>query len=299
MSYILDALKRSEQERHQGELNHATIDTIMIPKKAVKHYWWPYALIVALCVNVLAFIYFQFSTNVSVDVSKGAPSIEKAGSPELDNRANEKQGQQYMPSHAIEKPLPSHLMKTPKLTKRYEAPTPIKQQSAQKTEKMILGDTAYDVIRPKGYSENSSAKSSYEDVYLQQESVEAERIEKPIEESIEEEQKVEEANAAMSDAAGTETRHVEANDVIDFSDIQHINDMPVAFQKNIPDIRFNSHIYSLTPADRRVMINDLYLREGQDFSGVVIDSIGEYYLLLSKGARRFKIPVLRDWQSPR
>ena len=81
--------------------------------------------------------------------------------------------------------------------------------------------------------------------------------------------------------------------------VPHLVELPLSFQKSVPDLTFNSHIYSSSPASRRVMINDNYLRVGDTFEGLRVDDITEDGVVLSRNGRRFRVGVVRDWVSPR
>lgn len=81
--------------------------------------------------------------------------------------------------------------------------------------------------------------------------------------------------------------------------VPHLVELPVSFQKSIPDLIFNSHIYSTDPAARRVMINDRYLRPGDSFDGIRVETITEDGVVLSKQGQRFRVGSVRDWVSPR
>ncbi|MDX1754927.1 MAG: general secretion pathway protein GspB [Marinobacter sp.] len=81
--------------------------------------------------------------------------------------------------------------------------------------------------------------------------------------------------------------------------VPHLVELPLSFQKGVPNLIFNSHIYASDPAARRVMINDHYLRVGDTFSGIRVDRITEEGVELSKDGRRFRVGVVRDWISPR
>ena len=285
MSYILEALKRSEQERHQGELAHATIDTIMMPAKQARHQWWPYLLIAVLAINFLVYLYFKLSTSTvestSVVVEQSAPANESAVEKTIQNHSSTIDDS-FLSQN--EKPLPAHLLQTPKLTKRYDlndhsretkvaGPTPVKKKS--------LNADGLEVIKPK----QAFVRISSEDLMTPQSKLDANTYKDKAQfqsESFESEQQTE----------------LKSLKVENFDDTKHLNDLDISFQKGIPNIRFNSHIYSSNPTDRRVMINDLYLREGQGFSGMTIETIGEFYIVLSKNSLRFKIPVLRDWFTP-
>ena len=278
MSYILEALKRSEQERHQGELAHATIDTIMMPSKQVRHQWWPYLLIVVLIINLLAFLYFQLiddsvAPEVTDIVAQQDASNNEYFTPQVIETSTVQKkvlSEKVVAQSSNEKPIPAHLTQTPTLTKRYDLNDYLPQKglvvSSQAKQKNYSNE-GLEIIKPKSVSRRISSEVLMVTQGEQQAIVE---------------QQVEEGHAKIEN----------------FEDIYHLNDLDLSFQKNIPNLRFNSHIYSVNPSDRRVMINDLYLREGQGFAGMTIETIGEFYIILSKGSQSFKIPVLRDWFAP-
>jgi general secretion pathway protein B len=59
MSYILDALKKSEQERGRGNAPSVqTLHTTGQNYSATKTHYWPYILLVAVFVNLAALLYF-------------------------------------------------------------------------------------------------------------------------------------------------------------------------------------------------------------------------------------------------
>lgn len=78
----------------------------------------------------------------------------------------------------------------------------------------------------------------------------------------------------------------------------HLVELPLSFQKKVPDLIFNSHIYASEPSARRVMINDNYMRPGESFSGITVERITEEGVELSMDGRRFRVGVVRDWVSP-
>lgn len=59
MSYILDALKKSEQERGHGNIPDVqTVHSSGLNYRSEKRAYWPYILIAAVVLNLLAIIYF-------------------------------------------------------------------------------------------------------------------------------------------------------------------------------------------------------------------------------------------------
>ena len=75
MSYILDALKKSEQERGHGTAPSVqTLHTTGSHHPASKNHMWPYILIAAIAVNLAALLYFMLG-DTDVASSAHAPQI--------------------------------------------------------------------------------------------------------------------------------------------------------------------------------------------------------------------------------
>lgn len=83
------------------------------------------------------------------------------------------------------------------------------------------------------------------------------------------------------------------------SSVPHLVELPLAFQKSVPDLTFNSHIYASEPSSRRVMINNRYLRAGDVFAGIRVEQITEEGVILSRNGRSFRMGIVTDWVSPR
>ncbi|WP_334312382.1 general secretion pathway protein GspB [Marinobacter sp. SS21] len=81
--------------------------------------------------------------------------------------------------------------------------------------------------------------------------------------------------------------------------VPHLVELPLSFQRQVPSLIFNSHIYASDPSGRRVMINNHYLRIGDSFSGIRVERITEEGVELSLHGRQFRVGVVRDWVSPR
>lgn len=81
--------------------------------------------------------------------------------------------------------------------------------------------------------------------------------------------------------------------------VPHLVELPLSFQKSVPNLTFNSHVYSSQASSSRVMINGHYLQTGQSFSGLRVEKITEDGVVLSKDGRVFRVGVVRDWVSPR
>ena len=71
------------------------------------------------------------------------------------------------------------------------------------------------------------------------------------------------------------------------------------FQKSVPDLTFNSHIFASDPSASRVMINGHYLKPGDGFGPLLVERITEDGVVLSKNGQYFRVGTVRDWVSPR
>lgn len=342
MSYILDALKRSEQERHQGELTHATIDTIMLKAKPVKHQWWPYLLIAVLVLNLGVYLYFQFSKDTNNNELESGNGLVKNETEKAvtDSSINQKSASVKHPAMDVlenntesqmVKPLPTHVLQTPKSNKYYDlnqvsagsedkrlnsnnnTALSVANNSSKALAKREFNADGFEVIRPKQVL--APAQKITPDIAQNKQSVSDVKVlnnakVKEITQintissvnDIPENYELIEPTRDIPIASQIPVQTAESKPVAiqtdRFESLQHLSDLAPEFQKSIPDIRFNSHIFSNIPSERRVMINDLYLKEGQGFSGLKIVTIGEFYIELEKQGQSFKLPVLRDWFRP-
>ncbi len=68
MSYILDALKKSEQERGHGNIPDVqTVHSSSLNYRSEKKTYWPYILVIAVILNLLAIIYFIVDKKSAVE----------------------------------------------------------------------------------------------------------------------------------------------------------------------------------------------------------------------------------------
>jgi len=304
MSYILDALKRSEQERHQEHVADLSSDMLILPARSKKVHLWPYLIIAALAFNVLAYVYFNISEPIEENSIKDGTQSDSIAPLKAEALVSKKV---YPINHTApsillsneRRRIPAHVMQTPVLTKgvdiqKFDGLKNVNQtnpylednqtsytQGSQFNEKENFNDRFGEyheegiLIRPKSYQKQQSSDLPIESEVIrpalmipQGEPVDLPAVEMAIE-------------------------SVEA-----FEGVPHLSELSTSFQRGIPDLTFNSHIFSHSVASRRVMINSIYLKEGQGFLGMSLVEIGEYYILVAKDDQQFKLPVLRDWASP-
>ncbi|MBJ6137739.1 general secretion pathway protein GspB [Marinobacter litoralis] len=236
MSYILEALKKSEAERRQGKAPDLGQQVQMIyrpKKKPVSAVVW---VVLALIINavVLAYVFWpsrQLPEAAGVSAAAVEPGAET--SPEAPVRALQAK------------------------TEPEFQPEPVSQVPVRPAEP------------PQAVTESGLNEPQFEQPTII----------------------VPNQPAQQSLPAPVQTRPQER--------VPHLVELPLSFQKSVPDLIFNSHIYSSDPAASRVMINNRYLRAGQSLGSLLVENITEDGVVLSKNGQRFRVGIVRDWVSPR
>jgi len=109
MSYILDALKKSEQERGNGNIPGVqTVHTSSLNYNNKKTYW-PYILIAAVLLNLVAIIYFVFDkesqNTVEAIATTDQISTENISAPATTTEQVQVENKQTVPAAVTEKPI--------------------------------------------------------------------------------------------------------------------------------------------------------------------------------------------------
>ncbi len=269
MSYILDALKKSEEERHQGQVPSLGGGSTLIHSSAHKSVMWPWVIAALLLFNMLFIAYWLLSADVgdshSGDVSDDVSQryIEESNAPVAYDQDVE--------------------------------PVIVHQQNKMRVDPVIYPDEA--IISPE-YAVPKTTLSKA--TRLEYKSTEPELITPSV--AVIEEPMIITPKSGARPYAGPVYDDISEEVIVDepdLSSVKHVSDFPQSFQRRIPDLMFNSHIFTDTPSSRRVMINNVYLREGQVFSGLKVVQITEEGVVLSLDDEAFNVGVLRDWQSPR
>jgi general secretion pathway protein B len=245
MSYILDALRKSETERRQGRVPDLGQQVQLIhrpKKKRVSPALWV-SLALMLNAGVLAFVFWPGTPLPWVSESQSEFQSE---TPAASDRAT------------VPEPAP--------ITPPTES-EPVLEDPVAETGAIPEPDPA-EAIPPPTATEPAAAESRERATVIV-------------------------PSSAISETAAPMVEPEQAGRV------PHLVELPLSFQKSVPDLTFNSHIYSSSPASRRVMINDTYLRVGDVFEGLRVDDITEEGVVLSRDGRRFRVGVVRDWVSPR
>lgn len=264
MSYILDALRKSESDRYQEKLPELGGSAPIWLRKKKKSSVWPWVIVVALLLNagVLAYLFWPRPT-MPTPASEPAPASEPVPTATSTPASVSAAPAPVSEPVALAPPAPHQPQEdiAPPDEPAFQAAQPafVRQPIAPLPEDELSDDAPVDevVIGP-GYQIRPSAE------------------EQPV---------PQEAELSQEDELPQETP----------DDIPRIEDLSPADQQMIPALKFSSHIYSSNPESRRIVINQRYLREGQSVQGVRVVEVTEEGVVLGVSGMVFRIPVLRDW----
>lgn len=291
MSYILDALRRSESERQQGRVPDLAHSVQMVHKP--KRRAIPVGVWVALALffngAILAVIFWPGSGFLASTVDDhAAESVTQAESEPKPEQVQEKSPAKTEP--ATEKGTETEIEKTP---------APVLEVPAERAFAEAPQSPAAEAGNEAGETEGASTPAGEPMLITPSTADEELYPEAQAGPVLSEAPTLIVPSQKEDGSAGAVAQQAPAYDFADGPPVQHLVEKSLAFQRSIPDLRFSSHIYASDPAARRVMINDHYLRPGDTFSGIRVEAITADGVVLSAYGETFRVGVVRDWVSPR
>jgi general secretion pathway protein B len=257
MSYILDALKKSEQERGHGHIPSVqTVHTSSLNYSNKKTYW-PYILIAAVVLNLAAIIYFYLNKNetpaattVSTDINRvsdreSVPSESNATVPVVtpashDNTTNSTR--QSITAPAVIAPA---------------ANTGLTRQAPAPPTSITDSETTDSYSTQNDSAETRDAGS---------------------------------ANTGSNDTEVTSTEVIDT-EIIDFYDL------PESTKRRLPSIVVSAHVYSDNPVQRSIVINNNFLEEGERIlDDLILQEITPGGAIMNYRGIVFRYEVISGWQ---
>lgn len=263
MSYILDALRKSESERHQGKVPDLGRQLQLIHRPPKRH--WPIQVLLAagllLNAGVLAYVFWPDQDDPVANLMSAPEQAPTAAS------VNPVPATAAQSSAAVGEGVAAKIVVDDSLVKEnlvdaIPAPQPSDVQSAFPSE--FQSPT---VIVPSGYGNSGAFDRNG-------------NRNNPI-------------GSLVSSGAGVSASSA------DGVRVPHLVELPLSFQRSVPDLTVNSHIFASVPQARRVMINNQNLRPGDSFQGLRVEEITEDGVVLSRQGQQFRLGIVRDWMSPR
>lgn len=277
MSYILEALKKSERERGQGEVPGVqTVHSAGLLYRQPAKARWPYFLIAAIGLNAVllaAFLYQRQSTPQTPD-TRLAPAAGDAAMWHENIAPAPASLQEATPSRPA--PPARHALvreKTPPPGAVPAAPLGTTQAPIEKTDAAPVKKSARPTAARMPAAQPASPPADT-------------RATKPPGQDATPAKHAEQAHlAAPQDSAMQNTAIIDQNE------------LPPAIARQLPGIVISAHIYSATPAQRSMIINNRYLEEG-DFvdEGLQLKEITPQGAIFDYNGILFRNNEVAGWQ---
>lgn len=262
MSYILEALKKSEQERERGE-----VPDIKAVHKSDSHdigdgghnvWLWLLAAVVFINGVIFAVVYLGDDETVVAGASSQSSTLAS--------------NQQAQPS-ASSSALPSGGQTAP--VRPPTKPVPASKQLTENTQQAKTANTSQSATKTE---QGSSPKVIFSKEQLQLDDTVGNAA--PVE------------SKSKSPSVTVSTKELSS----DSGPTGRISDLPDSIRRQLPSISFGGHIYSSTVERRSVMINGKKRREGENIgSGLVLSEITPRGAVFEFKGYRFRLNALQDW----
>ena len=252
MSYILDALRKSEKERQQGTVPDFMTVQDVTAQEPKKRSLLAYLLLIALLLNAVLLVWWLIpgSSKKSVVVSSSA---EK----------------QHVPKTS-ESPAP-HLMKTPGAA-----------ITTNKDETETGPKTATKEAKPKTLAQQKKP--------VQPATVLKQQTDKPPLASNT--KSLHEASSSAPQQTEIAKQVLPESRVINKSPLRiyNLDDLPLSVKQNLPPIAISVSLYSDDPNSRMAKINGSMIREGENLTAdLKVDEITPDSVIFSYQSYRFKV----------
>ena len=268
MSYILDALKKSEKERQRGALpDMLTVQDIVADKPKKRLAWWAYLIAATVILNAgmfawwLGFLHTEKAKVVQASVPEKAPllSVNDAAQAGLDRDKSSPDSAQRI------------VTESSPVAKNVVSATGISAYSSVNTgnsPSQSKGQAVPDIQRKTTPDRPASAKDAV----------------KPPAPA-----KQEQTENSAHILSGPTDDHAE---VPEDNKIYRLKELPSSVQQGLPSFSISALMYSGNPASRMVRINDQMMYEGQDLTaGVKLEEITKDGVIFRHQKYRFYVGV--------
>jgi general secretion pathway protein B len=257
MSYILDALKKSEKERQRGTVPDLLTVQDALEQKTKKRLMWPCLLLAALLLNAGLLLWWlgtwqtkkttivaQSTTEKQLDskvFKSPSPTLTATKSPRVNAGV-------YESKNSVAKPA-EKLLNVVQQNQQVQAKTDLYSR---------IPDKQIPTVNTKDFPEISSIVPQQSPVITNHSSVEPQ--------------------------TNTYTRALAEKRVF------NMKELPLSVQQGLPAFSISAFVYSIDPTIRMVKINGQAMREGQDLiAGLKLEEITQNGVIFSYQNYRFRI----------
>ena len=268
MSYILEALKKSEQERERESGALPDIKSVHTPSASSScenRSWWPFLLIVVVVSLSAGGVYYYLTGS---DLGQGDLTVAQ-NSVTQEPQTKSDNGQMTENKSVLSKKESTATVASP------VTPT-------------VTSRTA----KPENGA-NSSLKQQKPKVIFSKEQLQQDNV---IGNVAEQQEKAKIRTLGQGKGQSKVQSREQTKKIAVKQPVQSISDIPDSVRKKIPSIAFEGHVYSSIPERRSVMINGHKMREGEAISGdLLLKEITALGAEFEYEGYRFRLNALQDW----
>jgi general secretion pathway protein B len=284
MSYILDALRKSEEERHKSKVPTLGTQTHLIRPDQKKSALMSVLLILALLLNGIGLVYWLATKRME-------GKVQTVTTPPIKQMEKSIVTQSVPPIRLIPASHSNPVMSIP-LPKKNISQRATNQQIQNNSRDVSDTNPVQKIIHPKPKNKTIPPMPQVASQVVENPRVVARILPSTSTESFNKTHvELTKINANASSNSNEEDKVASEK----YQSVPDISELDQDIQKTLPAFHFNSHIYSSKPSARRVMINNYYLHEGQEFSGVTLETIAPEGVVINVKGIRFHLPALNDW----
>lgn len=276
MSYILDALKKSEQERKLGGLPDISSEHQLLHKSS-QHTWLLYLLAFLLSLIVLIALFFTFNYLNNKDLSEQTIKSSKlTGFDKTIEKNARNNTQQFSNSESIQSAVSSkEQANDSEIKSELEVIRPNKERRENLQESQKLE-----------FEKNQKIKQEYQALFREEDA-------KKNENDIKNEQSLD----SELESVHTEDEPIVENTELDWDDYPSIAELSPELKQTIPIIKVSTHIYSNVEGFRKVTVNGFSVKAKTEISeGLIVEAIVEEGVIFSFKGSYFKMKALEVWE---
>jgi len=270
MSYILDALKKSEKERQRGTVPDLMTAQDVIEEGPKRRPFWPYLLVGALILNAGLFAWWLAwrSGKPPVAAQQTAPQQLVARAPDQENRSAD-----AGPSVATPPSTVSNAREP--LTRSAEEKKPV---SRPEVPAAVMNVPRVDVIRQPGQEQVKT------DMQRNKENKPAPHEKGPSEIASVPPQQTPAVKHSDADSEPAALPAPVPNK------LYSLQELPASLRQSLPDFAISTHLFASDASSRMVRINGQMLREGEFLSaGLKLEEITFEGVVFSYQKYRFRV----------
>ena len=269
MSYILDALRKSEKERQRGAVPDLMTAQEVIVQAGKKRLLWPYVVAGALMVNAGVLIWWLTGHPNRPSVTPRPPAVQQSGGktpvrlPDVSSRQTPGTSLSPGGQGTAGSPARSPEGKSGSGEGDRTAETNASRDTAVQSQPLPAKSTLPDT----GKGDRSPAADA-------KAARDASSVPAP-------------SSPGMRSAVESRPADLPAPQK---NRLYHLKELPLSLQQTLPDFAISTHLYSTDETSRMVRINGQMLREGQFLSaGLRLDEISADGVIFSYHGYRFRI----------